>query len=99
MINKKFKFLDAKTSVKELVYESSMNFIYGFIANSITVFIILKWDVLVMMNFLIYYTFVSIVINRDKYSTKVGKYIVFPSSAALGAYLGYKLAFTITNFL
>jgi hypothetical protein len=41
--------------------------------------------------------FVSIVINREKYQTKVGKYMIFPSAAALGAFVGYKLAFLLSN--
>lgn len=94
MISKKFKVLDAHTSVGELVKEVIVNFMYGFIANTITVLIILKLDTAVFLNFLLYYVFVSIVINRDKYETKVGKYIVFPLAAAIGAFVGYKLAFS-----
>ena len=96
MLNKKFRFLDANTSVGELVKESAVNFMYGFIANTITVFIIMKYDIAVLVNFLIYYMFVSIVINRDKYETRVGKYMIFPAAAALGAFVGYKLAFFLS---
>ena len=96
MLNKKFIFLDANTSVGELVKESAVNFMYGFIANTITVFIIMKYDIAVLVNFLIYYMFVSIVINRDKYETRVGKYMIFPAAAALGAFVGYKLAFILS---
>ena len=53
MLNKKFRFLDARTSVGELVKESAVNFMYGFIANTITVFIIMKYDIAVLINFLI----------------------------------------------
>ena len=63
MIDKKFQLLDAETSARELILETIVNFLYGFIANTITVFIILKYDVLILINFLLYYTFVSIVIN------------------------------------
>jgi hypothetical protein len=97
MIDKKFKFLDAETSARELIIETLVNFLYGFIANTVTVFIILKYDVAILINFLIYYMFVSIVINREKYQTKVGKYMIFPSAAALGAFVGYKLAFLLSN--
>ena len=97
MIDRKFKFLDAETSARELIIETLVNFLYGFIANTVTVFIILKYDVAILINFLIYYMFVSIVINREKYQTKVGKYMIFPSAAALGAFVGYKLAFLLSN--
>ena len=97
MIDRKFQFLDAKTSARELIIEILVNFLYGFIANTVTVFIILKYDIAILINFLIYYMFVSIVINREKYQTKVGKYMIFPSAAALGAFVGYKLAFLLSN--
>ena len=82
MIDRKFQFLDAETSARELIIETLVNFLYGFIANTVTVFIILKYDIAILINFLIYYMFVSIVINREKYQTKVGKYMIFPSAAA-----------------
>jgi hypothetical protein len=99
MINKKFQFLDAETSARELIIETIVNFLYGFIANTVTVFIILKYDVAILINFLIYYMFVSIVINREKYQTNVGKFMIFPSAAALGAFTGYKVAFLLSNIL
>ena len=99
MIDRKFQFLDAQTSARELLEESLINFLYGFIANTVTVFIVLKYDTAVLINFLLYYMFVSIVINREKYETRVGKFLIFPAAAALGAYSGYKLAFAITNLI
>ena len=99
MINHKFQFLDAQTSARELIIESLVNFLYGFIANTVTVFIVLKYDMAVMVNFLLYYMFVSIVINREKYETRAGKFLIFPAAAALGAYSGYKLAFAISNLI
>lgn len=99
MIDRKFQFLDARTSARELLEESLINFLYGFIANTVTVFIVLKYDTAVLINFLLYYMFVSIVINREKYETRVGKFLIFPAAAALGAYSGYKLAFAITNLI
>jgi len=99
MIDRKFQFLDAQTSARELIIETIVNFLYGFIANTVTVFIILKYDVAILVNFLLYYLFVSIVINREKYETKLGKFMVFPTAAALGAFAGYKLAFYLSHFL
>lgn len=97
MIDKKFQFLDAETSVRELIVETIVNFLYGFIANTVTVFIILKYDIAILVNFLLYYLFVSIVINREKYETKVGKFMIFPTAAALGAFVGYKLVFLFSG--
>lgn len=99
MIDKEFEFLDARTSIRELIIEIIVNFFYGFIANTITVFVILRYDLAIFLNFVIYYLFVSIVINREKYESKFGKFMVFPVAAAIGAFTGYKLAFFLSNFL
>lgn len=96
MINKNLKIYDADTSLKELVKETVVNFLYGFIANTITVFIVLEFDKLVFANLLLYYIFVSVVINRKRYTTKLGKYIIFPVACSIGAFLGYKIAYFLT---
>jgi hypothetical protein len=41
---------------------------------------------------MIYYFYVGKVINRPKYVTSLGKFIMFPVPAALGAFIGYKIA-------
>jgi len=38
-------------------------------------------------------------VNRKKYDTILGKFIVLPGSAAAGAFTGYKLAQIITHML
>lgn len=85
-----------KHEIREAVIE---NFIYGFIGSVIIVFISLQIDVAVLLSYLAYYFFVGRVINRPKYVTSLGKFIVFPASAALGAFLGYKLAQMISHYL
>lgn len=99
MFNKNIKVYDTTTTIKELIKESLINFLYGFIANTITVFIITKNDIAIFMNLLAFYFFASIIINRKKYESKFGKYIVFPIAATLGAFLGYKTAYYLTNIL
>ena len=53
----------------------------------------------VLINFLIYYAFVSIIINRDKYETAFGKFVYMPVGCTLGAFTGYKLALLISKFI
>jgi hypothetical protein len=98
-IEKDIILLDAKTSIKELIYETFVNFIYGFVANIVTVFIIIGNFYLMFVGFVMYYLFVSIVINRDKYETNLGKYVIFPLSASLGALLGIWLAFKLKTII
>jgi hypothetical protein len=38
-------------------------------------------------------------VNRKKYETMLGKFIVLPGSAAIGAFTGYKLAQLITKII
>lgn len=75
------------------------NFIYGFIASVIVVFVANQIDIAVLFSYIAYYFFVGRVINRPKYVTSLGKFIVFPASAAIGAFVGYKLAQIISPLL
>jgi len=91
--NREFIVLDAKTTIRELFKEVTINFIYGFLGNMTTVFIMSRNPYMMGMSFLLFYSFLSIVINRDKYDSKLGKYFIFPVSGALGALTGCLLAF------
>jgi len=88
-INKNIKILDAKTTPLEIILESLINFSWGFLGNSIVLFISKQIDIVVFINFILYYTLISFILNRNKYETKLGKFIVLPFAAALGAFSGY----------
>lgn len=85
-----------KNEIRRAVAE---NFIYGFIASVIVVFVANQIDIAVLFSYIAYYFFVGRVINRPKYVTSLGKFIVFPASAAIGAFVGYKLAQIISPLL
>jgi len=82
----------AKTTPWELIRETTVNFLWGFMGNSIVVFIAKGVDFAVLVNFILYYTLISYIVNRAKYETRLGKFIILPVSAALGAFSGYKTA-------
>ena len=65
---------------------------WGFLGNSIVVFAAKELDFLVLINYIVYYILISYIVNRKKYETMLGKFIVLPGSAAIGAFTGYKLA-------
>lgn len=88
-----------ETSSKELKQAMLENYIYGFLGSILIVFIVAKVDVLVILGYMTYYFFVGKVINRPKYVTSLGKFIMFPVPAALGAFTGYKLAYLLSAFL
>ena len=90
--DKEINVLDAITTPNELIRETSINFMWGFLGNSIVVFAAKELDFLVLINYIIYYILISYIVNRKKYETMLGKFIVLPGSAAIGAFTGYKLA-------
>jgi len=97
--NAPIKVLGAKTTPHELVSEFFINYFYGLVGNSITVFAAKEFDAAIFINFIIYYLFLSVIINRNKYETYLGKYLVFPGAAALGAFSGYKIALFLSSII
>ena len=67
------------------------NFIYGFLGSVVIVALTLKIDIAVLLAYLAYYFFLGKVVNRPKYVTSLGKFIVFPIPTAIGAFIGYKI--------
>lgn len=67
------------------------NFIYGLLGAIVVVTITLRVDMAVLLSYLVYYFFLGRVVNRPKYVTSLGKFIVFPIPTAIGAYTGYQL--------
>ena len=75
------------------------NFVYGLLGSILVVFIATGMDIAVLIGYLLYYFYVGKVINRPKYVTSLGKFIMFPIPAALGAFIGYKLAYLLSSFI
>ena len=91
-LNHKLNIYGAVTTGKELIKETLINFMWGFMGNSIVVFLSKEIDIMVFLNFILYYMLLSYIVNRNKYQTRLGKFIVLPVSASFGAYTGYKVA-------
>lgn len=75
------------------------NFIYGFLGAMVVVSITTKIDVAVLIAYLLYYFFLGKIVNRPKYVTSLGKFIVFPFPTAIGAFSGYKIAPILISFI
>jgi hypothetical protein len=67
------------------------NFIYGLLGAVVVVALTLRIDIAVLFAYLAYYFFLGKVVNRPKYVTSLGKFIVFPIPTAIGAFIGYKV--------
>ena len=83
-----------KNEIKEAVID---NFTFGLLGAILVVFVSQRIDILVIMGYMIYYFFLGRVVNRPKYVTSLGKFIVFPIPTALGAFTGYKIAYILTE--
>ena len=88
-----------ETPKREITGAIFENFIYGLLGSVIVVFITLQIDIAVLIAYMSYYFFVGRVINRPKYVTSIGKFIIFPVPTALGAFIGYKLVNVLAEFL
>ena len=97
--SKQIKVYDATTSLKELIFEFIVNFLYAFAANVMVPFIILKSDVGVLLSFGMYYFMLSYILNRDKYESKLGRYILMPVPCVLGAYFAIKIGYVIAQLI
>lgn len=96
---KKIKKEYRETPTREIIEAVIENATYGFLGSIIVVFIANRIDIAVLIGYLVYYFFVGRVINRPKYVTSLGKFIVFPVPTALGAFTGYKIAQWISLLL
>ena len=98
-LDKEINVWDALTTPNELLRETFINFIWGFLGNSIVVFAAKEMDFMVLINYIVYYILISYIVNRKKYETMLGKFVVLPGSAAAGAFTGYKLAQIIAELV
>ena len=89
-----------KDATRQEIWEGVRdNFIWGFLASIIIVFVSMKSDVAVLVSYVVYYMFLSRIINRPKYITDLGKLVVFPLPSAIGAFVGYKLSSYILTLI
>tara|TARA_R110002167_G_scaffold20995_11_gene76377 strand:- start:1472 stop:1777 length:306 start_codon:yes stop_codon:yes gene_type:complete len=88
-----------ETGSKDIFSSARDNFIYGFVGAVLVVFIATEIDIAVLIGYLVYYFFLGRVVNRPKYVTSLGKFIVFPVPTSLGAFIGYKLAYLLADYI
>jgi hypothetical protein len=92
---------DYKSSTPQEVWIEGVlyNFLYGFLGAVVIVAVSLRIDMAVLISYMVFYFFLGKIVNRPKYVTDLGKFIVFPVPTALGAYVGYKLSPLLISFL
>jgi len=95
MIIKEFK----EANKGEVRYAVLENFFFGLTGAILVPFIALRIDIAVLVGYLVHYFYISKVINRPKYTTSLAKFILFPIPTAFGAFIGYKIAYFIAQYL
>ena len=63
-LDKEISILDAITTPGELIRETLINFMWGFLGNSIVVFVAKELDFLVLINYIVYYILISYILNK-----------------------------------
>ena len=97
---KKLKKEFKEASPQELWLDGVLyNFIYGMLGAMVVVAITLRLDLAVLIAYLSYYFFLGRIVNRPKYVTSLGKFIIFPVPTAIGAFIGYKIGPLLINLL
>ena len=97
---KKIKQEYQESSKKEVWLDGVLsNFIYGMLGAIVVTTITLGVDLGVLLAYLVYYFYLGKVVNRPKYVTSLGKFIIFPVPTAIGAFTGYKLGPIILQIL
>ena len=97
---KKLKKEFKEASPQELWLDGVLyNFIYGMLGATVVVTITLGLDLAVLIAYLSYYFFLGRIVNRPKYVTSLGKFIIFPVPTAIGAFIGYKLGPLLISLL
>ena len=101
MIKPKKLIEEYKNSTRQEVWLDGVlyNFIYGLLGALVVVTITARIDMAVLLAYLSYYFFLGKVVNRPKYVTDLGKFIVFPIPTSIGAYVGYKIAPVLIDIL
>ena len=93
-------YVEYKNATTREIWEGIRdNFTFGFLGAILVVFIATRIDLAVLLGYLAYYSFMARIVNRPKYVTDVGKWIVFPIPSALGAFVGYKLSYFLLQFI
>ena len=95
---KKLKQEFKQANPKELWVDGVLyNSVYGMLGAMVVVAVTIKVDMAVLLAYLVYYFFLGRIVNRPKYVTSLGKFIVFPIPTAVGAFIGYKLGPILIN--
>lgn len=99
VMTKGIKLLDAETTVKELLQHIVVNFLYGFLNGLVIAAVVIGSAWLIAVAYISLKQVESKVLNRNKYTSTLGKNIIFPIPSTLGFLLGWWISTIIKNSL
>lgn len=92
----KYKIFGERGSIKRAFFQ---NYLYGFTGILVPVAVWMENVLALAIALLCFYSVLSTVINREKYTTNLGKYFYFPFPAMLGGVSGFLLGSYIKDIL
>lgn len=87
-IEKERKILDAETTLKTVVSHSTVNFTHGLLSGLSIACINTGNPWIIGAAYYVFKRFDSKIINREKYTTKLGKDYIFPIPSTIGFVIG-----------
>lgn len=88
-----------KVTRQEVFKAFGQNYLYGFTGVMIPVAVWMEHTIILAVALFAFYSMLSIVVNREKYVTNLGKYFLFPLPAMLGGVSAYVLGDIIKSFI
>lgn len=95
-LHKEIKLLDADTTPLEVIQHSLVNFIYGLFSGLAISAVSLGNPTIIFVSYYLLKQVEGKILNRNKYTTKLGKNYIFPIPSTLGFLLGWKISTLIT---
>lgn len=91
-LHKERKLLDADITVWELFSHSLVNFLYGLFSGLTIAAVTVGSPIVILISYYCLKQVEGKILNRHKYTTKLGKNIIFPIPSTIGFYLGWKIS-------
>ena len=92
ILKEKKLILDAETNILELLQHSFVNFLYGLFSGLVIMAMIMANPLFIFVTYYLLKQIESKILNRNKYTTKLGKHYIFPIPSTLGFLLAYYIS-------
>ena len=87
------------TSWSEIAQHCGVNFLFGLTGGLVIASIVIAEPWVILVSYYINKRFESKVLNRNKYTTKLGKDYIFPIPSSVGFLIGWYISTIIKNML